>query len=80
MNIITVTEVRSMPGRHEVTIKRGTAKPYTHDVTGTEAPAAKAMELAITCGGEYQIFGNAKVLAEIRKGGISGDSAIKANG
>ena len=75
MNIITVTKNRAMPGQYKLAIKRqGKPIPDYHYAHSTAEAAAKAMELAISCAGPYQIHGNEEVIEHINNKSINGDS------
>lgn len=75
MNRITVTKSRSLIGKFSITIMRsGKSAPFVHTANGKDGAAAKALELALGCGGDYQILGDKEVLDAIRNGGIIGSN------
>ncbi|MAG66624.1 MAG: hypothetical protein CMK74_12255 [Pseudomonadales bacterium] len=64
-NIITVTAYSSMPGRYQVRLGQPEAKRPRNprDVSGGEAAAAAAMEIAVEVGSKgYAIFAPKEVL------------------
>ena len=55
-------------------MRSGKSAPFVHTANGKDGAAAKALELALGCGGDYQILGDKEVLDAIRNGGIIGSN------
>ena len=67
MDIITVTESKSMPGRYMHSIRRGNRTIFSDHDAGSEPceAAATAMNAAIKSRGGYVIFGPQRVMQNI---------------
>lgn len=64
-----------MIGQFQITIMRSDqSRPYSDTAHGADGAAAKALEKAMGCTGDYQILGDKEVLDIIRHGGIIGSN------